>query len=204
MKGYFITLEGIDGAGKSSHLDFIVEFFERLGREVVVTREPGGNSLSEALRTLLLTEHMNSLTEVLLMFASRSESVCSIIMPALAEGKIVISDRFTDSTLAYQGGGRNFSIDVINDLKNIVHPDLTPDLTLLFDVPLEVARDRLSKGRSADKFEALDGDFFNRVRNQYLSMANYEPNRFKVIDSSHPVTVVRRLVYQALMDFIGV
>lgn len=203
MRGYFITLEGIDGAGKSSHIEYIVDFFESLGREVVVTREPGGNALSEALRGILLTQPMNSLTEVLLMFASRSESVYGIILPALREGKIVISDRFTDSTLAYQGGGRDFSIDVINDLKNIVHPDLTPDLTLLFDVPLEVARDRLSNGRSVDKFEVLDEVFFNRVRNQYLSMANYEPDRIKIIDSSHSVTVVRRLVNQVLMNFIG-
>lgn len=186
MKGFFITLEGVDGAGKSSHIGHLRDLCESLGHDVVMTREPGGTPVSEALRTMLLTESMHMETETLLMFAARQEHILSVIRPALRAGKVVISDRFTDATYAYQGGGRHFPAARIRVLEDWVQQQLQPDLTLLFDVPLEVARERLLKSREQDRFEREDSEFFERVRNAYHARVNAEPSRFYVVDSSRP------------------
>lgn len=184
MKGFFLTLEGVDGAGKSSHIGHLRTLCESLGHEVVMTREPGGTPVSEALRAMLLKESMHMETETLLMFAARQEHILAVIRPALASGKIVISDRFTDATYAYQGGGRHFPTERIRTLEDWVQQQLQPDLTILFDVPLEVARERLEKSREQDRFEREDNEFFERVRNAYHARVNQEPERFFIVDSS--------------------
>jgi len=186
MKGYFLTLEGVDGAGKSSHIGHLRELCESLGHEVVMTREPGGTPISEALRAMLLKESMHMETETLLMFAARQEHILSVIGPALASGKIVISDRFTDATYAYQGGGRHFPAQRIQILEDWVQQQLQPDLTILFDVPLEVARERLEKSREQDRFEREDSGFFERVRAAYHARVKADPGRFFIVDSSRP------------------
>jgi dTMP kinase len=186
MKGFFLTLEGVDGAGKSSHIGHLRELCESLGHEVVMTREPGGTPISEALRAMLLKESMHMETETLLMFAARQEHILSVIGPALASGKIVISDRFTDATYAYQGGGRHFPAQRIQILEDWVQQQLQPDLTILFDVPLEVARERLEKSREQDRFEREDSGFFERVRAAYHARVKADPGRFFIVDSSRP------------------
>lgn len=192
MPGKFITLEGIDGAGKSSHLAFIADRIEASGVEVVRTREPGGTALGEILRTIVLNEKMHGDTETLLMFASRTEQLAEIIAPALARGAWVLCDRFTDSTFAYQCGGRGLSSTRIAAIEQWVHGHLQPDLTLLFDAPLEVARERLNKGTTApDKFEREQNDFFFNVRAAYLKRAAQFPHRIKVINSARSVPDIR-------------
>ena len=189
--GYFISFEGIDGAGKSTHL----ESFQRLmqerypDREVVMTREPGGTPLGEQLRILLLDAPMNLETEALLMFAARREHIAQVIEPALKAGKIVISDRFTDASFAYQGGGRGLSLDKLNDLERWVQGGadgllLQPNLTILFDLPGEVAEARRSKARAPDKFEKMDLHFFEKVRQEYLRRAQEDPTRFHLVDAT--------------------
>ena len=189
--GYFISFEGIDGAGKSTHL----EAFQRLmqerypDREVVMTREPGGTPLGEQLRTLLLDAPMNLETEALLMFAARREHIAQVIEPALKAGKIVISDRFTDASFAYQGGGRGLSLEKLNELERWVQGGangvlLQPNLTILFDLPGEVAEARRSKARVPDKFEKMDLNFFEKVRQEYLRRAKQDPARFHLVDAT--------------------
>lgn len=189
--GYFISFEGIDGAGKSTHIDRFCSLMKRRfpNREVVITREPGGTELGEQLRSLLLNAPMNIETEALLMFAARREHIAQVIEPALTAGKIVISDRFTDASFAYQGGGRGLSLDKLNDLERWVQgqPDgtlLEPNLTILFDLPGEVAEERRSKARAPDKFEKLDLNFFEKVRQEYLRRAKENPNRFHLVDAT--------------------
>ena len=198
--GKFITFEGIDGAGKSTHLAFVADLLREAGKQVVVTREPGGTPLGEKLRELLLHEKMHLETEALLMFASRREHIAQVIEPALQRGDWVISDRFTDATFAYQGGGRKLALDKLEALERWVHPHLQPDLTLLFDVPLEVARARLDATRELDKFEQEKADFFAATRNEYLRRAAAFPARFRVIDSSRAISDVhdelRRIVFR--------
>ena len=191
LPGYFISFEGIDGAGKSTHIDSFCKLMkERFPyREVVLTREPGGTPLGEQLRSLLLEAPMNLETEALLMFAARREHIAQIIEPALLSGKIVISDRFTDASFAYQGGGRGLSIEKLNDLEKWVQgrPDgsiLQPNLTILFDLPGEVAEARRSKVRAPDKFEKMNLDFFEKVRQEYLRRANENPQRFHLVDAT--------------------
>ncbi|WP_395006466.1 dTMP kinase, partial [Undibacterium sp.] len=169
--GQFISFEGIDGAGKSTHISFVQQVLQQRGISVITTREPGGTPLGEALRALLLKEKMHLETEALLMFASRREHIAQLIQPALDAGTWVISDRFTDATFAYQGGGRKLDLEKLNALEKWVHPHLQPDLTLLFDVPIEVARARLDATRTLDKFEQEQGDFFSDTRNEYLRRA---------------------------------
>ncbi len=188
--GKFITFEGIDGAGKSTHLAFVADLLRARGKQVVVTREPGGTPLGEKLRELLLRETMHLETEALLMFASRREHLAQVIEPALQRGDWVISDRFTDASFAYQGGGRQLALDKLEALERWVHPHLQPDLTLLFDVPLEVARARLDATRELDKFEQEKADFFAATRNEYLRRAAAFPQRFRVIDSTRPIPVI--------------
>jgi len=192
MRGKFITLEGIDGAGKSSHTTFIADCIQAQGFEVVTTREPGGTALGETLRTLLLNEKMHPDTEALLMFASRREQLADIIEPALAAGKWIICDRFTDSTYAYQCGGRGLSAGRIAILEQWVHGHLQPDLTFLFDAPVAIARERLDKNTAApDKFEREQNDFFVHVRAAYLQRAAEFPARIKVINSARPIADIR-------------
>jgi dTMP kinase len=179
----FITLEGIDGAGKSTHLNWLAERLRSQGENVLVTREPGGTPLGEALRELLLHQAMHLETEALLMFAARREHLDKVIIPALREGTWVISDRFTDASFAYQGGGRGLDESKLRILEYWVQQDLQPDLTLLFDVTLEVSRQRLSANASLDRFEQEKQDFFQRVRDTYLKRATQFPERIRVIDS---------------------
>jgi dTMP kinase len=194
-RGLFITLEGIDGAGKSTHAAWLVEALKARGSNVVATREPGGTALGEALREILLHRSMAHESEALLMFAARREHVVQVIRPALERGDVVVSDRFTDATYAYQGGGHGVSLEMIGALERIVHADCNPDLTLLFDVPATVSRDRLdrmsARGHALDKFEREKDGFFDRVRSAYLARAAAEPRRFRVIDSSRPLAEVR-------------
>ncbi|GGC02274.1 thymidylate kinase [Oxalicibacterium flavum] len=190
-KGRFITFEGIDGAGKSTHLDFAADLLRAQGRQVVVTREPGGTALGEALRGILLQQAMHLETEALLMFAARREHIAQVIAPALERGDWVISDRFSDATFAYQGGGRKLDRSKLEALEQWVHPQLQPDLTLLFDVPLEVARARLDATRTLDKFEQEKADFFAATRTEYLRRAAEFPQRFRVIDSTQSIADIQ-------------
>lgn len=190
--GLFISFEGIDGAGKSTHISFVQNMLAQRGIKVISSREPGGTPLGEALRNLLLTEKMHLETEALLMFASRREHIAQVIQPALDAGTWVISDRFTDATFAYQGGGRKLDINKLNALEQWVHPHLQPDLTLLFDVPIEVARARLDATRTLDKFEQEKSEFFINTRNEYLRRAAEFPQRFKVIDSTRSIETIQQ------------
>jgi len=194
-RGRFITLEGIDGAGKSTHARWLVDALASKGHRVVATREPGGTPIGETLRDILLTVPMAHESEALLVFAARREHVEQVIRPALARGEWVVCDRFTDATYAYQGGGHGVPARHIAALEDIVHGDLQPDVTLLFDVPLEVSRARLAKakaaGRTLDKFEAEKEAFFERVRGAYLARASGAPQRFRIVDSSRPIADVR-------------
>lgn len=195
QRGRFITLEGVDGAGKSTHAVWLADKLAADGHRVTTTREPGGTPLGEQLRELLLRVPMTHDTEALLMFAARREHVEHVIRPALAHGHWVVCDRFTDATYAYQGGGHGVPRERIAELERFVHGDCQPDLTLLFDVPPAVSRARLARaeanGRALDKFEAERQDFFERVRAAYLERAAAEPARFRVIDSSRPIADVR-------------
>lgn len=186
-KAKLITFEGIDGAGKSTHIPFVVSLLEAAGHTVVSTREPGGTDLGEQLRTLLLGQPMHVETEALLMFAARREHIAKVISPAMARGDWVVSDRFTDASFAYQGGGRKLATAKLALLEEWVHPNLQPDLTLLFDVPLEVARARLKATRDLDKFEQEQPEFFANTRAEYLRRAAEFPARFSVINSDRPV-----------------
>jgi dTMP kinase len=197
-RGRFITFEGIDGAGKSTHIGFVTGRLKATGLTVVSSREPGGTPLGEKLRELLLHEKMDLETEALLMFASRRENLAQVIEPALARGDWVLSDRFTDASFAYQGGGRGLSRAKLEALENWVHPHLQPDLTLLFDVPLAVARARLDATRALDKFEQEQADFFGRCRGEYLRRATENPGRIAVIDSSASIDEVRTAIAAAL------
>ncbi|NSX04724.1 dTMP kinase [Cupriavidus gilardii] len=201
MRGTFITFEGIDGAGKSTHLAWFAEQLQaRLGqgRRVVTTREPGGTALGEDLRQLLLHRKMHLETEALLMFAARREHLAEVIEPALARGDWVISDRFTDATFAYQGGGRGLARQRLEALERWVQGDLQPDLTLLFDVPLEVASARLAGAREPDKFEAESAAFFARTRTEYLRRAEESPARFRLIDSTRPIAEIQKTLEQII------
>lgn len=190
MTAKFITLEGMDGAGKSTHIPSIISALESRGVEVVSTREPGGTALGEQLRTLLLHEAMHPETETLLMFAARREHIASVIAPALARGAYVLSDRFTDATYAYQYGAKGVPAAKVASLELWVQEDLQPDITLLFDVPVEVSLQRLSLARAPDKFERESADFFTRIRNAYLQRAAENPKRFRVIDANRPLQEV--------------
>lgn len=191
MRGKFITLEGMDGAGKSTHIPDIIKLLESKGIDVISTREPGGTALGEQLRTLLLNEPMHPETETLLMFAARREHITQIIEPALARGAWVLSDRFTDATYAYQSGGRGVLANKVIELEAWVHGSLQPDLTLLFDVPVEVSVARLASARTPDKFERESAEFFSKIRNAYLERATKNPNRFYTINSNQALDEVK-------------
>jgi len=195
----FITFEGVDGAGKSTHLAWFADTLRRRGLDVVVTREPGGTPLGEQLREILLHQPMSIGTEAMLMFAARLEHIEQVIKPALRAGKWVISDRFSDASFAYQGGGRGLDWDKLTQLEQWVHADLQPDLTLFFDVPVEVARQRLRSpdrtrpnNTSLDRFEQEQDDFFERVRVGYHKRIRQNPQRYTVIDGAQPLEKVKQ------------
>ncbi|HEY9281540.1 MAG TPA: dTMP kinase [Eoetvoesiella sp.] len=190
-RGCFISLEGLDGAGKSTHVQWIVDAIKGYGLEVVSTREPGGTELGEQLRQMVLTQPMHLKTETLLMFAARCEHLETVIKPALAAGHWVVCDRFTDASYAYQGGGRELGSSSIETLERWVHPDLQPDRTWLFDVPLAVARERLARSRDLDRFEQEEDAFFERTRQAYHARAQQAPQRLRIVDSTRPIAQVR-------------
>jgi len=183
-RGRFITFEGIDGAGKSTQIEVVAETLRARGVPLAITREPGGTPLGERLRQLILNEAMAPDAETLLLFAARSHHLAEVIRPALATGRWVLCDRFTDATYAYQCGGRKVALDRIGVLERWVHPDLQPDLTLLFDIPPAVAAQRLARTRAADRFESETIEFFDAVRREYLNRAAHEPQRFRVLDGT--------------------
>jgi len=198
MTAKFITLEGMDGAGKSTHIPHIIAMLQARGHEVVSTREPGGTPLGERLRTLLLHEPMHAETETLLMFAARREHIASVIAPALARGAYVLSDRFTDATYAYQCGAKGVLALKIKLLEQWVQADLQPDLTILFDVPVEVSIQRLANAREPDKFERENAEFFTRIREAYLQRAKENPARFRVIDANRPLENINQSVEEII------
>jgi dTMP kinase len=200
MRGKFITLEGMDGAGKSTHIATISRALEQRGHEVVLTREPGGTALGESLRELLLHQSMHAETETLLMFAARREHIAQVIAPALARGACVVSDRFTDASFAYQCGGRGVAAQKIQLLESWVQDGLQPDLTLLFDVPVAVSMQRLQAARSPDKFERESEIFFTRIRDAYLERAREFPERFRIINGAQPLDEVGKEVEEVLMS----
>lgn len=199
----FISLEGIDGAGKSTHLAALAQWWKARGREVVLTREPGGTPLAERLREMVLHEPMDPLTESLLVFAARREHVLKVIEPALARGAVVLCDRFTDATFAYQGGGRGFDWTVLEQLESWVHGQRQPDLTFLFDVPPEVAEARRAAVRQPDRFEAQDLAFFIRVRAAYERRRLSQPSRFALVDATATPDAVGAQVLRIMAERAG-
>ena len=205
MKPRFITLDGIDGAGKSTNLAVMKAWFEKHKLPVLFTREPGGTPAGEALREILLNPatQVSLRTETLLMFAARQQHLETVILPALKNGTHVVSDRFTDATFAYQGGGRGVPLQDIATLEHWVQGNFRPDLTLLLDVPLEVSMVRINQTREKDRFEQEAAEFFNRVREVYLQRANEQPERYAVIDSSQSLDAVKTQIETALDSHFG-
>jgi len=199
--GKIITFEGIDGAGKSTHLAWAADLLRGRGVSVVVTREPGGTILGEKLRQVLLTgdQRIHPETETLMMFAARRQHLEEVIRPALQRGDWVLCDRFTDASFAYQGGGRGVAKQKLEDLERWVHPDLQPDLTLLFDVSAELGQSRVERIKSPDRFEREDIEFFSRVRNAYLERLQQWPKRMVGIDGSKPVADIQREIEQLIL-----
>lgn len=207
QRGRFVSVEGIEGVGKSTNIEVIVDCIEAAGHQVVTTREPGGTPLAEDIRELLVghsDETIPEIAELLLVFAARSLNVNNVIIPALEAGHWVLCDRFTDSSRAYQGGGRGIPIETIDQLADWVHGDIWPDLTILLDAPVEIGMQRASKRSTPDRFEQERHEFFQRVRACYLELAAREPKRFAVIDTTQPLTAVksevRALTRQLLID----
>ena len=200
--GRFITVEGIDGAGKSSHIEWLRDYLTDLGHAVIVTREPGGTPLGESLRRLLLNEPMSPETEMMLMFAARAEHLSSVIRPALARGVWVISDRFSDATYAYQVGGRGVPESKFSALESWVQEGLQPDRTILFDVSVATAQARLHDTRILDRFEREAADFHQRVRDAYHARAAQYPARIRLVTSDVPMTEVREQILVALQDLL--
>ncbi len=206
LQGRFITVEGTEGVGKSTNINFLCQLLKDKGIEIVLTREPGGTPLAEELRELLLTpreERVSQDTELLLMFAARAQHIENVIRPALARGAWVISDRFTDATFAYQGGGRGVEIESIRMLESLVQHGLHPDLTLLLDLDVEVGLQRASARSTPDRFEQEKVDFFGKVRAAYLERAKNEPNRFAVIDASCAIEEVQSQISAAVSEYLG-
>ena len=193
-RGLFLTLEGVEGVGKSTNIEFMTQYLERRGIDYVLTREPGGTQLAEKIRELLLDvheEHMSELTELLLVFAARAQHIEKLIEPALASGKWVLCDRFTDATFAYQGAGRGLSVEKITQLQSMVQGSLRPDLTIILDLDPAIGMER-AKGRGElDRFEQEQQSFFLLVRQAYLDIAAAEPDRCRIIDASKPLAEVK-------------
>lgn len=203
QSGRFITVEGIDGAGKSSHIEWLREYLSDLGHSVIVTREPGGTPLGESLRTLLLNEPMSPETEMMLMFAARAEHLATVIRPALSRGAWVISDRFSDATYAYQVGGRGVPARKFAALEAWVQEGLQPDRTILFDVSVATAQARLHDTRVLDRFEREAADFHQRVRDAYHARAAAHPQRIRLVASDVPMPEVRVQILAALNDLLA-
>jgi len=200
VRGKLITLEGVDGAGKSTHIAHVENLLRAAGHRVLRTREPGGTALAEALRRWVLDSEMDGICEVLLMFAARADHIAKVIRPAIEAGTWVVCDRYTDATLAYQGAGKGVSTDLIGRLAQTVHADLWPDRTLVFDCPYEVAAERLAAtGRPMDRFESENRAFFERVRQAYLEAARREPARLRIIDASQGLEKVKKSVEKELL-----
>jgi len=199
-KAKFITFEGVDGAGKSTHLEWFANTLRQRGIELLVTREPGGTPLGERLREILLNHPMCAETEAMLMFAARCEHVAQVIRPALQRGIWVISDRFSDASFAYQGGGRGVPFSKLEQLEQWVHGDLQPDLTLLFDLPIEVARQRLANNISLDRFEQEQGVFFEKVRQAYLLRSQKNPARFTIIHAEESREAVMKTLEKIILS----
>ena len=203
-RGKFITIDGVEGAGKSTQIDFIRDYLSNKGINVILTREPGGTELGEKIRELLLspeTKSMHSETELLLMFSARNEHIHRKIMPALAQGDWVLSDRFTDASYAYQGGGRGLDINRIAQLEQWVLQDFIPDMTLLLDVPVELGMSRIESRGKKDRIELEAMDFFNRVRESYIDRSKQFPDRIKLIDSSQTVEFTTQQI-KAVLDLL--
>lgn len=201
----FISVEGIDGAGKSTHLSFIADYLRKCGKEVVVTREPGGTINGERIRELLLHKHdgMHRVTELLLMFASRQELIHNLILPNLDKGVWVISDRFIDASVAYQGVGRAIGVDVVNQVANILEPKIKTDLTLLFDISLEVAVGRITNSRDKDRIESAPKEFFANVQNAYHDILKNEPDRVKLITTDQSINKTQQTIMNHLNNLIN-
>ena len=201
--GIFITLEGVEGAGKSTHMAYIAGQLKKTGREIVLTREPGGTPLGEQVRHILLMQKsivIDGMAELLLMIAARAQHIREVITPALRNGRIVLCDRFTDSSYAYQGGGRGIPAEAIAQLSRIAGADIKPDLTLLFDVPVVTGLQRACRDREADRFEQETLDFFQAVRSTYLKIAETDPGRVKVINTDLHINAVHSRIREILQD----
>ncbi|MDD3267580.1 MAG: dTMP kinase [Burkholderiales bacterium] len=198
-KGLFLSVEGIDGAGKSSHVDFIMEYLQNKGLEVVKTREPGGTKLGEDIRNLLLnSESMNQTSELLLYFASRQELIEQVIVPNLNNGVCVLADRFVDSSIAYQGSGRMLGVEKVKTVYSLLEPHIKPDLTFLFDAPLHVAMERLNSARTKDRIEKESLEFFERVQNSYYKLAEENSDRIKLISTEGKFSETRKKITEYL------
>ena len=204
-KGLFITLEGIEGAGKSTVVDFIEDFLTKEGHDVIKTREPGGTVIGEQIREILLKNENYTLTydtELLLVFSARAQHIQEVILPALSLGKIILCDRFTDASYAYQGGGRGIDASRINLLEKWVQGDLRPNLTLLFDLDVSIGMQRTKKRSDADRFEQEEINFFEKIRNTYLERAKNEPQRFRIINSASSLENVKEQIVTILKDYL--
>ena len=204
-KAQFITVEGTEGVGKSTNMAFIEDWLKKAGKEYIVTREPGGTELGEKLRAVLLNAKEQSMcddTELLLMFAARAQHLYEVIQPALDAGKWVLCDRFTDSTYAYQGGGRGIDMSRIGQLEQWVQGDLRPDMTLILDLPIDVGLERAGKRSAPDRFELEKHDFFNKVRDTYLSRAAANPERYSIIDASPSISEVQLSIQTVLEKMV--
>ena len=204
-KGLFITLEGIEGAGKSTVVDFIEDFLTKEGHDVIKTREPGGTVIGEQIREILLKNENYTLTydtELLLVFSARAQHIQEVILPTLSSGKIILCDRFTDASYAYQGGGRGIDESRINLLEKWVQGDLRPNLTLLFDLDVSIGMQRTKKRSDADRFEREEINFFEKVRNTYLERAKKEPQRFRIINAASSLENVKEQIVTILKDFL--
>ena len=204
-KGLFITLEGIEGAGKSTVVDFIEDFLTKEGHDVIKTREPGGTVIGEQIRKILLRNENYTLTydtELLLVFSARAQHIQEVILPALSLGKIILCDRFTDASYAYQGGGRGIDASRINLLEKWVQGDLRPNLTLLFDLDVSIGMQRTKKRSDADRFEREEINFFEKIRNTYLERAKNEPQRFRIINSALSLENVKEQIVTILKDYL--
>ena len=206
MTGKFITVEGGEGAGKSTNLALIKTLLEASGKEVVMTREPGGTPLGESVRALLLDAKQTEIasdTELLLMFAARAQHLAEVITPALLAGKYVLCDRFTDATYAYQGGGRGISMGRIAQLEQFVQGDVRPDLTVLLDLPVAEGMQRAGERSEPDRFEQEQHDFFEKVRRAYLAMAEQQPTRYRIVDASCSLEAVQQQIRRLFVDYLG-
>jgi dTMP kinase len=200
----FITLEGIEGVGKTSNLRYIKECLEESGHDCVVTREPGGTNLGEALRGLLLShsdDNMSADAELLMMFAARAEHLSKVILPAIENNQTVLCDRFTEATYAYQGGGRMLDVDKISELEDWVQGDLRPDLTVILDAPVEIGRARAGRRSEPDRIEKEHDDFFQRVREAYIELANHYPHRICLVDASVELKDVQQQIHEKLIEY---